>query len=203
MNKTMLALVAGLTLAAGSAAQAQVPGFHRHDGFFLQLDGGFGRMSSSASDSFFGDLEFSGASGQFSVAVGAAVVENFVLAGHFWGVSVSNPDLKSNGVTVASADSATLSGFGLNLTYYFMPANIYVSVTPSIATLSVESGGQSGETNNGFAIRLAAGKEWWVSDNWGVGFNLQFAHSSNEDKGAGAPTWGTNWFGAAFSATFN
>jgi len=53
-------------------------------------------------------------------------------------------------------------------------------------------------------MKLAVGKEWWVSDNWALGLNGQFAFSSNDDsEEAGAPNWDTIWFGAAFSATFN
>jgi hypothetical protein len=45
--------------------------------------------------------------------------------------------------------------------------------------------------------------EWWVSDNWGIGFNAQYAHGSNEDQGTNPATFNTNYFGAAFSASFN
>lgn len=208
MRKSLLSMAALATLGAGGVARAQgvggVPGFHEHDGFFLQMDLGAGPMSSSASSGGF-DVELSGTAAQFSMAIGGAVVPNFIVAGHLWGASVSSPDVKVNGQSFGSVSDSTLSlsGIGVNLTYYFMPINIYVSATPSIAGLSVKQGGQTFDAKNGFAIRLAAGKEWWVSDNWGLGLNLQFAHSSNEDQGTNPPTWGTNWFGVAFSATYN
>jgi opacity protein-like surface antigen len=178
-------------------------GIHTHDGFFLQLDLGAGAMSTSTS--YGGStIDMSGTAGQFSLALGGAVAPNLILAGHLWGVSVSSPDVEIDGQSFGTADATLgLSGIGLNVTYYIMPVNIYLSVTPSIGVLTSESGGTTGETENGFALRLAAGKEWWVTDNWGLGLNLSFAHSSNKDKGPGAPSWSTNWFGLALSATYN
>jgi hypothetical protein len=208
MRKSLLIMAAAATLGAGGVARAQplgaVRGFHEHDGFFLQMDLGAGPMSSKASSGGI-DVELSGTAAQFSLAIGGVVAPNFIIAGHLWGTSVSSPDVKVNGQSFGSVSDTTLSlsGIGVNLTYYFMPINIYISATPSIGALSVKQGGQTFDTKNGFAIRLAAGKEWWVSDNWGLGLNLQFAHSSNEDQGTNPPTWSTNFFGLALSATYN
>ncbi|HTN51339.1 MAG TPA: hypothetical protein VML50_02960 [Anaeromyxobacter sp.] len=205
MKRALLAVFAVVSLAGAGLARAQAPapagyvprGYHQHDGFFLQLDLGGGGMGSSALD-----MKVSGGALQYSVAVGGAVAENFIIGGQLWGLAASSPTV-SNSVGSGSADSLNFTGFGVNLTYYFMPVNIYVSATPSIGTLSLSANGLTGSTNSGFAMRLAAGKEWWVSTDWGLGFNIQYAHASNADKGAGAPTWSTNWFGVAFSATYN
>jgi hypothetical protein len=165
---------------------------------------GLGAMSSKASQGGL-SAELSGGAGEFGIALGYAVTPSFIIAGDFWGVSVSDPEAKKNGQSLGNADATlSLTGFGLNLTYYFMPLNLYLTAVPSIATLSVESGGQTDETETGFAIRFAVGKEWWVSDNWGLGLNVQYAHSSNKVKDVtDPPSWGTNWFGVAFSATYN
>lgn len=205
MRKLLLAIFVAAALGAAGVARAQgAGGFHEHDGFFLQMDLGVGAMSSKASSGGI-DVELSGTAAQFSLVLGGVVAPNFIVGGHLWGVTVSSPDVKVNGSSLGSVSDSSigLSGVGLNLTYYFMPINIYVSATPSIGVLTAKQGGNSYDTKNGFAFRLAAGKEWWVSDNWGIGLNLQFAHGSNEDKGTNPPTWGTNWFGVAFSATYN
>jgi hypothetical protein len=189
-------------------------GFHTHDGFFLQMNGGFGGLSSKASAGS-DSVEASGGGGFFSLALGGALTPNFVMAADFWGASVSNPDVKLNGSSLPSCTSSTvgtckrsdasfgLSGIGVNLTYYFTPSNFYLSAVPSIGTLTTTSSNGSSTTKNGFAFRLAAGKEWWVSPNWGLGLNVQLAHSSNEDSDSSSAVWATNWFGVAFSATYN
>jgi hypothetical protein len=216
MRKFLLTMVAMAVLGAGGAARAQgapaapaaPKGFHTHDGFFLQMDLGLGALSSKSGTFTVplvgtGELKFSGTAGEFSLALGGALTPNFILAGHFWGMTVTSPDVEFAGQTGSATDTTqTLSGVGLNLTYYFMPLNVYVSATPSIGMLSLESDGSSYETKNGFALRLAVGKEWWVSDNWGLGLNLQYAYAGNDDKD-GVTSWKSNWFGVAFSATYN
>ena len=202
MKKLLITMIAGGLLLAAPAAQAQ-SGFHEHDGFYLHLEGGFGSMSSKASQPGL-DAELSGGSGEFAIAIGGAVTPNLVLAGQLWGISASSPDVKLNGTSYGSANgSLGLSGIGLEITYYFMPLNLYLSAVPSIATLSANSGNGSASTKSGFGLKLAVGKEWWVSQDWGIGLNLQYAHSSNQDSGTNPPTWGTNFFGLAFSASYN
>ncbi len=204
MSRILVSLAALALLTTGSIARAQPAGAHEHDGFFLQLDLGGGGMATTTSI-LGADLTVSGGAGQLSVAVGGAVARNFILAGQLWGASATEPEVKVNGQSLGSLSDATLSltAVGLNLTYYFMPINIYVSATPSVGTLSVKQRGQSADTKSGFALRLAVGKEWWVSVDWGIGLNLQFAHASNQSQGTNAPTWATNWIGLAFSATYN
>jgi hypothetical protein len=201
MRHVVSAMLAGAVLSVAPCAWAD--GVHKHDGFFLQMDLGLGGMGSEASQSGF-DLKLSGTGVDFKLAIGGAPVENFILAGELWGVSVASPSATVNGSSATSnASSLGLSAFGVNFTYYFMPINIYVSAVPSIASLSVNAGGTTYSTKNGFAIKLVVGKEWWVSERWGLGLNAQYAHSSNEDSGTNPPTWATNWFGVAFSATYN
>ncbi len=202
MRRVSKVVVAMAVLGVAGVAQAG-PKPHEHDGFFLQLDGGVGSMTSTASQGGV-DAKLSGTAGEFSVSIGGAITPSFVLGGQFWGTSVSSPKYELNGTSYGSTGTTLgLSAVGVNLTYYVMPINLYLQATPSIGWLSEESGGASTSTKSGFAIRLAVGKEWWVSDNWGIGLNVQYAHSSNQVDVANAPTWGTNWFGVAFSATYN
>jgi len=128
------------------------------------------------------------------------------VAGQFWGSGVSSPEVKVNGQSQGSPPESrhTLTCFGVNVAYYFMPINVYVSATPSMGMLGVQARGLNFPTKNGFAFRLAAGKEWWVSDSWGLGLNLQYARSSNKaDATSADATWVTNSFGLVFSATYN
>ena len=194
-----IAVAVALCALAG-AAQAQGRGqAQTHDGFYLQLDLGGGFLKSSLEDF---DIDLEGGAGQFGIALGAAVTPNFIVAGHLWGATVSDPDV-STPIGSGQADGTlTLSGIGVQLTYYFMPANVYVQATPSMTTLTADDGSNSSSTDNGFGMRLAVGKEWWVSHNWALGLNAQAAFASNNDGGVPAD-WQTTWFGVAFSATYN
>lgn len=203
MRKLFMTAVAVAVLGTAGAARAGgLP--HTHDGFYLNLEGGIGGLSSSVTATTTGnDVKVSGAAGVFGLGLGGALTPNFVIGGRLWTTVASNPDVEVNGVSGSTSDTSLgLTGIGLDLTYYLMPINIYFQATPSIGMLSVKEQGTSYDFDSGFAIRLAVGKEWWVSDNWGIGLNLQYAHSSNDGKDLPG-TWRTNWFGVAFSGTYN
>lgn len=197
-------LALAVLLAAGPArAQAPRGAAHTHDGFFLQMDLGLGGMRTSAEQGGT-EVKGSGGAGEFSIGLGGALTRNFILAGQLWGVSLPDPSIEVNGVHMGDASgSVSLGGIGVQLVYYFMPVNLYVSVTPSLTQLTFDDGTTSEDTEVGFGMKLAVGKEWWVSDNWAIGVNGQFAFSTNDSKVAGYPSWGTGWLGVAFSATYN
>lgn len=208
MKSPWIGLCAAAVLCAGGRAAAQAPsprygGAFRHQGFYLNMDLGFGYLGSSASSGGV-DVKLSGGALEFSLALGGALQENLILAGQLWGYSVPDPTVTVNGQS-ASASGATLglTGLGVDLVYYVMPTNLYFSIAPSFTSLSVEEGGVTSTTETGVGLRLAVGKEWWVSERWGIGLNGNLALASNKDKGAGAPTWGSFAIGVAFSATYN
>ena len=125
-SRHILALVGAV---AATTAQAQV---HAHDGFFLRLDLGGGYLEqSSPTNTTLGDMKVSGGAGSFGVSVGGAVGENLILAGHLYSNAISNPSVSfSNGVSGTVNDTtSSMVGIGPELTYYFMPVNVYVSGT--------------------------------------------------------------------------
>jgi opacity protein-like surface antigen len=208
MKRLFLAAVAAAALLAAPAARAQ-SGVHTHDGLYLHLEVGVGALASSASQGGT-KLELSGGGGGFGLSLGGAVTPNLVLAGQLWSNAVSKPTAKLNGTKLAttSSDSFGLAGIGLEVTYYVMPLNLYLTAVPTAATLSMKSDGTSGSTKTGFALKLAVGKEWWVSDNWGLGLNVQYIYGTNKDKddvNATFPgaTFTSGWFGVALSGTYN
>ena len=96
-----------------------------------------------------------------------------------------------------------LTAFGAGLTYYFMPANIYVSGSAGFGMLELVSDDiGNAETDNGLTIDLTVGKEWWVGGSWGLGVSGGFGYHSLRD-----PDIDQNWSGTSimvrFSATLN
>jgi hypothetical protein len=55
-----------------------------------------------------------------------------------------------------------------------MPQNAYVSATLAVTRQSLKLNGTQSDTDTGFGGQLAAGKEWWVSDHWGLGVAGKF-----------------------------
>src|SRR2546428_4983252 len=115
----------------------------------------------------------------FGIAVGGALSENNILAFHVWDVVATNPTISAGGSTFRNADATvTLIAFGPEYTVYTKD-NIYFALTPSLTRGTLSTSGRSSDTNWGFGLRGAVGKEWWVGDHLGLGVagHLSFYHA--------------------------
>jgi len=173
------------------------PTRHRHLGFYVHADLGGGFLRSSQSPP--GPAPpFSGGGVPLSFAMGFAFSEDWIAAGDIWvcaaPASQFGPDA-----------TLGLTGLGVGITRYFMPANVFVSLSPSLTVLSIldQNSTEVGRTDYGFGAKLAAGKEWWISDHWGIGLAAQFFFGINKDQGTAPPTWTSFGGGLVFSATYN
>ena len=191
-------------------------GLHQHDGFFLRIVPGFGYSQISlslpddmVSEQFKGKDAFSFSGGLTvanSIQIGGAVSDNVIIFGESGGVIVTNPNMNvfDEEVDVTGDLSILFGGIGPGITYYFMPANIYISVTilAHIATVRLESA-KLADSNIGFGFNFMAGKEWWAGEQWGLGISLYFRYGSQSDQDVEDMTISGYSFGALFSATFN
>lgn len=182
------------------------PGYHEHDGFYFRGTFGIGGGSSKAPDA---DIAFSGLAGAVSLAFGFAVAPNLVLFGELSSVSLVEPESDSDGFTQSNPGvSVSTTGFGLGLAYYVMPANLYFSGALNFPNLTIsENDLELGNTRTGIGVGLKLGKEWWVSDNWGIGLYAGVDLARMKDKNDGVffepPTWTTTVFHLGFSGTYN
>jgi hypothetical protein len=209
-----LALATTGALASNAAAQpgqapgvqtTQVRGYQSHDGFYLRFIAGPGYTTMSSGENT-SKLKINGGGAGVSIAAGAAIAENLVLFGELISNRAVSPDVSIGAGTGTLKDaSAGLIGIGAGVAYYIMPANVYLSgaVITTKLTLDDKDGKTLNETQYGPGLDLTAGKEWWVSANWGLGVAAQLAVATMKDKGSGAPTWTAVGATIAFSATFN
>jgi hypothetical protein len=177
------------------------PGYHQHDGFYLRLHGGGGYLTVSGSG-----LTLSGGAGAFSVAIGGVIIPNLILYGEVLGLVVSDPTASSNNHSASTSGiDMTLIGFGPGVAYYVEPFNMYLSTTLTFTQLSVSDSKTDVkyyDSNVGFGFSLEAGKEWWISTNWGLGAAFQFQFASMKDKGSSDQLTGLG-FVVLLSATYN
>jgi len=178
------------------------PGAHEHDGFYLRAELGFGGTTLQRNSP---DAKASGGGPVFGVAVGGAITRNLIL--YFEGfddVAVS-PTVSDATMTSEATDSSSgVYGFGPGVAYYFMPINLYVSGTVALSHIIVtRNGDEVARSDWGLGLSLMVGKEWWVTDNWGLGVALQLYGGRIADGAANADSWSAGSLGLLFSATYN
>ena len=167
MNSKSCRYLAGLVLGVLAvmpvAAQAREGGSaavaapETHDGFYLRLAAGPG-MSLGQSVQI----------ANTSVAVGWAVRENLI-------VQLDISGVKS---IAAGADAGTdVLNVGVGAVYYLMPANLYFAGSAGVSN-QFDPDYYYRRTTAGWAANFLLGKEWWVSENWGIGIAGQFMYSS-------------------------
>jgi hypothetical protein len=193
-------ILLSLILVSSAAAVASTPRSH-DGGVFLRLSGGFGYASSKIEEG--GEsLEFSGTSGDVNFAIGGMVTPNLAVHGTLIGWYTTGPEIKvCNGRCETGSDDDldfSLSGFGGGLTYFFAPSNFYISGSICAAQLTLTYDNVSRDSDYGPAIDISAGKEWWVSDNWGIGVAGGFGYHS-----VGDPDLNENWSGTSFAVRFS
>jgi hypothetical protein len=180
---------------------------HRHLGFFIRPDLGFGYMSvSEPTGTSSGDMTISGAAGLFGVVIGGAVSENIIVAGHIFDAVIVKPNISfSSGGSGSPSDTQLgLFGIGPDFTYYWMPSNVYLTATLALTRVTLTVNGQDSNSEYGIGGRVGLGKEWWVSDHWGLGIAGHLSFSTNKDSGTSNPPTLSSWaLGATFSATYN
>lgn len=91
------------------------------------------------------------------------------------------------------------------MTYYFMPSNVYLSGSLGLANAAIETDFDTFDSDFGYGINLAVGKEWWVSDNWGLGVasHLYYSRIPDAELNGEEPYLDTVSVALLFSATFN
>jgi hypothetical protein len=182
-------------------------GSHDHDGLFARVTLGGGFLS--ASEDYQGvNYTYSGGGFSWGVALGGVIAPNLILFGEFSGITVADPEESGGGTSgTMSGTDMTLIGFGPGLAYYFVPVNLYLSGTLTFSQLSfsdVTGFYADSNTDFGVGLSLMVGKEWWVTQDWGLGLAGQFQVASMKDHPDGVSTRMTaETFSLLFSATFN
>jgi len=205
-HRYRIALIASMLLASLGVAHAGEP--RTHDGFFLRLSGGGGPARARIEPTG-GSAELSGSGVDMNLAIGGRIAPNLLLHGTVWGWLLTDPEAKLsvNGggdTTFTTHGDLDMTAVGVGLTYYFMPANAYVSASVGTGSLTGDKE-LEGETNDGVAFDFTVGKEWWVSDSWGLGAAVDVGYFSAKDKSLLSipETWSGPNIGIRFSATFN
>ena len=180
-----------------------------HDGFMLRLTGGFG-YGALTSETRLGELRLDGAAVDFAVDVGGAIVENLNVHGRFAFASVVGPSVSVDGERLGTDEEASTSMMllGPGLTYYIMPANVYLTAFGGIAFASISyenrlNERETGTSDVGIGLGFDLGWEFWIGRSWAIGPALRFMYISVPNGGDGPDETTSQGLavGALFSAT--
>ena len=198
MIKKILCAVLLASLVAIPYANAGQP--RTHDGLFLRLSGGVSFAKTGIEDDNGDEYEFSdmGAHGNF--AIGGTIGNNLILHGTLWGWDLSEADIEVNDQEFNSNVDVSMGAVGGGLTYYFEPANVYISGSLGIGQLNFGDGFE--DSDSGLAFDGLIGKEWWVGNSWGLGVAGDINYHTLPQDGV-ADNWNGISFGVLFSATLN
>jgi hypothetical protein len=191
--------------AAPAATVTSTGGFHLHDGFFARGHFGIGVTSLSSTRNNV-KTTLSGGGVAIGGAVGGVIARNLILYGAFFGTDVGNPNMEVAGTsTAANVGDVGFGGFGPGIAYYFEPINLYLSGTLGLSAFhaSDTAGARWDSSKTGLALELSAGKEWWVSHDWGLGLAAELIFASMKDQDDPALTWSVGALSLVFSATYN
>jgi hypothetical protein len=155
-------------------------------------------------------VKASGFGSLFITTLGGTIAPNLILYGSLIFYE-GNADVSINGASAGSVDNgAGVVGFGPGIAYYLEPANVFFAGTIRVSGLGISSsrGNTGWSSRAGATLEGQIGKEWWVSDNWGLGVSAQMlggAMKGQESLAAGGeiPTWTVVMLSLLFSATYN
>ena len=191
----------------------RAPGAETHDGVYLRLQLGPNWVGIKAKSSF-GTSSYDGSGASVAAALGYSVTRQLVLYFQVLDTGAIDATAKMNGATVftgATNLSTDVIGYGPGAAFYFGP-NVFAAVTFMVAKAQLTDANNNDrlldESKSGFGFEMLFGKEWWVSDNWGLGVSGELIFGSMKGKDQDLllgemPTWTTTSIAVLFSATYN
>jgi hypothetical protein len=157
-------------------------------------------------------VTYNGSGASLAAAFGYSLTPHLILYAEFLIAGAADATVKMNGISTNTGQSSLgtdVSGVGAGAAYYFGP-NLFTAATILDAQIDVtdSSGATLLESDSGLGLELLFGKEWWASDNWGLGVSAQFIFASMKGKDVDlvlnqVPTWHVTSFSLLFSATYN
>jgi hypothetical protein len=177
MKKILLFLFA--VSSAFAASQSRT-----HDGFFLNLNLGMGfqNIGFVVDDNQPVTTDKSGAATDIDIKIGGRIMENLLLHATLAGTTLTETfkGYDSDSYKIKEI-KANMSLFGIGATYYFVDnfmATVSLGISQfhaneDVATFhAVLKNNGSQDENAGFGFQIGGGKEWWVSDEWGIGASI-------------------------------
>lgn len=171
-------------------AEAQVGGVRTHDGFYLQLTGGLGYVSTSVSGG--GDSTMGGLALDTSLMIGGSPMPGLAIGGGFFMDYMPSPSVSAGGmdVDIGLTSQYFLGILGLFADFYPDPADgLHFQAYAGWGGLeSSFDGNVGGSDPTGLVLSVAGGYDVWIGDELSAGVLLRFAYGALSNNGIDGTT---------------
>ena len=173
MKKIALILFAAVAMAMAES----IP--FTHDGFFLNVSLGFGGQAMSMTGegmmdgnkmTFDGDRD--GGVFEIDYKAGGRILPFTILHATVLQIRGGlDVHAEYRGMKKDNEYAEAMFLYGIGATYYIYPHNFFVTSSLGMVSFGLpeDSGKREARSEFGFGFQLGFGKEWWVSENWGIG----------------------------------
>jgi hypothetical protein len=177
-------------------------GYQEHDGFYLSL--GLGAIGGTIDNTYQSQtMTFGGIGADLDVKIGFAIAPNTIFFGTLTSKAVSGPTLTMGSQTITASNEYAIGErlIGVGLMKY-TESNVFFSGAVGSGNFStLHNNNITASSSKGLSFQLKVGKEWWISDNWAIGFNVNYAKTMVTETNT--ETLNSNRFGVQLCATFN
>ena len=201
-------LLAGVLTANYFLVLSQDTKSVQYDGFYLGMNLGPVWGNCNGVDNTNARISVTGTGFNLGFLIGTALETNLIAHASFFVNSISGP--KFNDVKVDNKIAFDETFLGAGMTQFFSPSNTFISGNIGFGkfTITDNSEGNSNyavSTEGGFGFQLKAGKEWVISEKWGIG--VMAFYSGTYLKSTPTPNieerWDSSRYGISFNASFH
>jgi hypothetical protein len=199
-------------------------GIREHDGLYLRLGLGLGRIGASFTTDFSQELggsvkgSVAGGGLAFEFAVGGTPAPGFVVGGALYFEGAGQPQSSNLQVGGHAASDLSYNGVSLSLIgpfadYYIDPkAGWHVQGALGVAQMTIGNATQNGAAATarhnlgGIGCMLGGGYEWWIGEQWSVGALVRAVYVSVESNRDETDRWSYRALAVPevlFSATYH
>lgn len=187
---------------AGASAKAE--GAFSHDGLYVSNAIGFG-YSKFKNDDEENSIIANGFGFSVSHKIGYAVCPDLILHANLLTVFYSHLEMRRDNVSLYAEHIPNLRSvrLGLGATYYLTEfGNMFVGGSAGVVGYLLDLPKMSGSTGpQGFGFSFEVGREFWVSENWGLGVAFVYNSASLNDRVDGI--FNSSSMHLMLTATFN
>jgi hypothetical protein len=178
-----------------------------HEGFMLRMSSGFSAIGVGVIPEDSPDVGAVAGGGTLNLKIGTSIVPNLVLHADLMALGASDVRAEvDDGSDDFDGEGFGMGAAGLGVTYFIMPYNLSLTGSLMYGAFELETEQDQVYTTDYLLLgNMGIGKEWAVSQNWGLGVLANLFAGSGKGEDSNDEDFETGFMGASvsFTATYN